>query len=199
MVETLIVLPVIILFILIIMEVTMLYNAKQVANYAAFCAARTASVYGFDSDEAKSRIHKAMALALIPISPKITSDVQAVIGNFTGPLGIPDGFFQAITQILGTPGDYLERYVDSYLRSDIKNITLSNNNQNIEVNIKYYYRCRIFPMGILLGRNGFSNFINQLMQSIPGLPNLSGFLNWINYNILITSSARMDYWYNRGS
>ncbi|HTW91138.1 MAG TPA: TadE family protein [bacterium] len=43
--ETVIVFPVLLFFLLVVMELSMMYNAKQLANYAAFCAARAAAVY----------------------------------------------------------------------------------------------------------------------------------------------------------
>ena len=54
------------MFMMLIMELCLLANAKQLANYAAFCAARTASVYGVDST---AKTHFAAAMAMSSISP----------------------------------------------------------------------------------------------------------------------------------
>ena len=46
MVETAIVLPVIIFLVIIIIEVSLMANAKSILRYATFCGARCVSVYG---------------------------------------------------------------------------------------------------------------------------------------------------------
>ncbi|MEO0074812.1 MAG: TadE/TadG family type IV pilus assembly protein [candidate division WOR-3 bacterium] len=193
-VETLIVFPIIIIFILIIMEVAMLYNAKQVMNYAAFCAARTASVYGIDQPEDSTRIRRSAAIALTCISSPLSSELAGII---SGLFNIPPNIMQTIPlpSTVGTPLEYLDRFLDAYVRTKLDSMRVrGDGRKNISVYLTYYYRCRVFPIGKLLGRTSFDDYLIELGR-IPQLAPLVKFFKGIkHYNIPIRVVGKMDYW-----
>lgn len=72
MVEFVVVFPVVFLLCLVIMQTFLLLSARQVVNYAAYCAARSAIVFLPESGNtiAKKKAKRAAALACWSISPK---------------------------------------------------------------------------------------------------------------------------------
>jgi len=72
MTEFIIAFPVLLLFILAIIQLALLYNAKQVVTYAAFMAARSAAVYPNQRFMAES----AARLACVPISTPVSRILQ---------------------------------------------------------------------------------------------------------------------------
>jgi len=85
MVEFVIVFPVLFLFFLTIVQSALLMSARQVVNYASFCAARAAMV-GFPEEETA----RAAQLACASICPRISvaelSEYSGAIGNIMGSL-----------------------------------------------------------------------------------------------------------------
>lgn len=72
MVEFAIVFPVVFLFFLVIIQIALLVTARQVVNYAAFCAARSAIVQiPEDTQKARAKAARAAAIACAPISPSL--------------------------------------------------------------------------------------------------------------------------------
>jgi len=71
MVEFVVVFPVVFLLCLVIMQAFLLLSARQVVNYAAYCAARSAIVFFPDSGnaEAKKKAERAAIIACWSISP----------------------------------------------------------------------------------------------------------------------------------
>jgi Flp pilus assembly protein TadG len=71
MVEFAVVFPVVFLLCLVIMQTFLLLSARQVVNYAAYCAARSAIVFLPDSghEEAKKKAKRAAIIACWSISP----------------------------------------------------------------------------------------------------------------------------------
>jgi len=71
MVEFVVVFPVVFLLCLVIMQTFLLLTARQVVNYAAYCAARSAIVFLPDSGntEAKKKAERAAIIACWSISP----------------------------------------------------------------------------------------------------------------------------------
>ena len=71
MVEFVVVFPVVFLLCLVIMQTFLLLSARQVVNYAAYCAARSAIVFFPDSGnaEAKKKAKRAAIIACWSISP----------------------------------------------------------------------------------------------------------------------------------
>ncbi|MEO0128683.1 MAG: TadE/TadG family type IV pilus assembly protein [candidate division WOR-3 bacterium] len=198
-IETLIVLPLILFLILIIMELSMIYNAKQVCNYAAFCAARTASVYG-TSDEAKEKMHRSAAIALSCITPTIVGDAFTLLDAINIPHELPEALRPIIELIEGTFLHWPLRFVDAYLRSRIDTVIVGDygGRQNVTVELIYYYKCQIFPIGRLIGDGGFAEFLYWLKNNVfPNLPDdlIEGLIKYRHYNIKIRASAKMDYWH----
>ncbi len=193
--ETLIVLLLIITFILIVMELAMIYNAKQVTNYAAFCAARTASVYGIDQPEDSTRIRRAAAIALTCISSPLSSEIAGII---SGLFNIPPNIMQTIPipSTVGTPLEYFDRFLDAYVRTKLDSMQVrGDGRKNISVYLTYYYRCRIFPMGKLISRNAIEAYLDSLQRQYPELNSFIAFLRRIkDYNIPIKAVGKMDYW-----
>jgi hypothetical protein len=196
--ETVIVLPVLMLFIMAVMELCLMANAKQLANYAAFCAARTASVYGVDST-AKTRL--AAALALSPISPATPPNASAILSAY----GLPN-VSQAIHTVSRIPGlnDSLQwsaRLADAYVRTSqpvcSTGIVSGKTRRYIVVNLTYIYRCSSFPFGKFWGHTALTAFTNTL-RALPFYSVISAVVtsldNSWNWNVPIRGRAVMDYW-----
>ncbi|MGD8835714.1 MAG: pilus assembly protein [Desulfobacteraceae bacterium] len=83
MTEFVIVFPALFLLFLVIIQTTLLMTAKQMVEYSAFCAARSAIV--FDGNDKK--IKRAADIACISISPKMTFDVMEEFYNYAVGLG----------------------------------------------------------------------------------------------------------------
>ena len=77
LVEFALVLPVQLLFTLAIMQFSLMYIAKQITEYAAFCAARAALVHG-ETGREQSAARRAAKMALASIYPHSDSDQQFV-------------------------------------------------------------------------------------------------------------------------
>ncbi len=77
MIEFAIVFPLLFFLFLTIIQITMLYIAKQMVNYAAFYAARSATVWVPEYDPKRTdtkviqeKIERAASIACIPLAPK---------------------------------------------------------------------------------------------------------------------------------
>lgn len=68
LVEAAIAFPILLLAILGIMQMALLHNAEAMVRYAAFCAARTAIVFGHATPKGKKLMEQAAAVACSPIS-----------------------------------------------------------------------------------------------------------------------------------
>ncbi len=83
MTEFIIVFPVLFLLFLVIIQTALLVTAKQVVQYAAFSAARSAIVYNGD----QKKIKRAADIACLGISPKMTSGTLTALRDFALGLG----------------------------------------------------------------------------------------------------------------
>jgi hypothetical protein len=187
MIQTLIVLPVIVLMILLIMQAALLYNAKQILNYAAFCAARAGCVHNADGE----KMHKAAAIALSCISPKLSSEVGDAISSLGGALGINID----LPQLPNIPVvDHIERYADALYRSEID--TISIHDGIIEVGVRYYVHCTVLPLGGFLPGNSFKDHVQGLINVDPGLLGtlLAPLLDRHRRNIPMHSICRLRHW-----
>jgi len=122
--ETVIVFPVLLMFMLVVMELSMLYNGKQLANYAAFCAARTASVYG---TSATAKTHMAAAMAMSSIASATNSTAEDILKAY----GVtnPNQTVAALCNIPGFQGDnakWLARLANAYMRTGRPTCTVGN-------------------------------------------------------------------------
>jgi len=196
--ETVIVLPVLMVFIMLIMELCLLANAKQLANYAAFSAARTASVYGVDST---AKTHLAAAMAMSPISPATPPNALAILSAFG--LSNPT---EAVHTICSVPGfeDSLQwsaRLADSYVRTSqpvcSTGTTTGKTRRHVVVNVTYIYRCSAFPFGRFWGHAALTAYTNTL-RALPFYGVISAVVtsldNSWNWNVPIRGRAVMDYW-----
>lgn len=220
MLETAIILPVILLLMLFIMEAALVFNAKQVANYAAFCAARTAAVYGYtDSDQAKKdtkqqRMRQSAAMAMAAVSPSIftdLSDLTGIVGDVLTVFGVDAGELESsmedIKNVVGSNAftDYLARLADAYVRTSIDfdgnavqvnaGTPIDENKKNVTVRVTYVYRCGILPLGKLWMANDLEPLINKLKGWFPQLAGLYDKV-WTmkTRNITIYGDAKLDYW-----
>jgi len=196
--ETVIVLPVLMLFMMMIMESCLLANAKQLANYAAFCAARTASVYGVDST---AKTHLAAAMAMSPISPATPPNASAILSAF----GLPNPT-QAMHAVCGIPGlqdsvQWSARLADSYVRTSqpvcSTGTSSGTTRKHVVVNVTYIYRCSAFPFGEFWGHTGLSAYTNTL-RLLPFYGVISAVVTSLDnswqWNVPIHGRAVMDYW-----
>lgn len=83
MTEFIIVFPSLFLLFLVIIQTTLLMTAKQMVEYSAFCAARSAIVYNGND----KKIKRAADIACISISPKMTPDILMEFVNYAAGLG----------------------------------------------------------------------------------------------------------------
>ena len=196
--ETVIVLPVLMLFMMVIMELCLMANAKQLANYAAFCAARTASVYGTDST---AKTHLAAAMAMSPISPATPENAWAILSAF----GLPSPSL-AVHTVCGIPGfqDSLQwsaRLADAYVRTSqpicSTSTTPGKTRSHVVVNVTYIYRCSTFPFGKFWGHSALSAYTSTL-RALPFYGVISTVVTSLDdswpWNVPIQGRAVMDYW-----
>jgi len=197
--ETAIVLPALLLFMMVIMEVCLMANAKQLTNYAAFCAARTASVYGVDST---AKTHLAAALAMSAISPGTAPNALAILTAY----GVPDPSqtVQTLCAIPGFQGDttvWLARLANAYVRTgeltcDTGTAT-GKTRKHVVVNVTYIYRCSVLPFGDFWGTAGLSSYINML-KGLPFYAIIASAVTHLEnsrrWNVPLHGRAVMDYW-----
>lgn len=199
--ETVIVLPVLMLLMMVVMELCLMANAKQLANYAAFCAARTASVSGV-GEEATKKAHFAAAMAMSPISPATPQDASAILYAY----GLPDPnrTVQTLCSIPGFQGDttvWLARLANAYVRTAEPTCdtgtTQGKTRKHVVVNVTYIYRCSVLPFGDFWGHSGLNSYITMLkgLSFYPIIASAVTLLeNSWRWNVPIHGHAVMDYW-----
>ena len=128
--------PVLLITTLILMQLALMYQAKNVVTYAAFSAARAAIVWipataegegkhtiTIDGGDKWDKIHQAAAMACVPISPKASVVLDGL--PFVGDI-IADAFsvFSSMMSGLGLAGEYvdngLQRYAYSTFATEVK-------------------------------------------------------------------------------
>jgi hypothetical protein len=196
--ETLIVLPFLMLFIMAIMETVMLYNAKQVLNYAAFCAGRSAGVYG---PNAEAEMHRAVALALSGIGTRAPAAEAATLASA---FGVSSTIMANVPMPSGIQWDEMrDRFLDAYLRTAIEQTNIVDGGKCIEVHVIYYARCRILPMGKFIGGNEFVRYLTDpgmehgLIKRYPSLAGddyVNALLRTKDYTVPMKAVITMDYW-----
>jgi Flp pilus assembly protein TadG len=191
MLEAVIAFPVLLVFVLVIMELSMLYNAKQLANYAAFCAARTAAVYG---TSATTKTQLAAAMAMSSISSGNNNHANEILLDYG--LTSPTQTVAAICSIPGFRGDndmWLARLANSYLRTGTPSFTVGTygTRKNVTATVTYIYRCSFWPFGIVWGQSGLNNYYNSLPAAVKPFATFVSSWRW---NITIHGRAVTDYW-----
>ena len=202
--ETVIAFPVLFIFVLVVMELSMLYNAKQLANYAAFCAARTASVYSKDSTV---KTHLAAAMAMSAINSTNAGNSHDILRAFG--LANPESTVAAICSIPGFQGDNAKwqgRLANAFLRTGVPACTVGTapgkTRKYVIANVTYIYRCNFWPFGLVWGNAG----VNAYIATLQAFPYYYGYTytvvapfvailqsNWKG-NIRIHGRAVTDYW-----
>jgi len=179
------------IFVLVIMELSMLYNAKQLANYSAFCAARTAAVYGVGD---ASRTHFAAALAMSALSTANNDDAEEILQAF----GVTDphttvGMICNIPGFQGANAEWMARLANGYLRTGAPVLTVGTfgARRNVTATVTYVYRCNFWPFGIFWGSSGLAAYVNTLPSAIR---DLATFVSSPRWNIIIHGRAVTDYW-----
>jgi Flp pilus assembly protein TadG len=191
MLEAVIAFPVLLIFMLVIMELSMLYNAKQLANYSAFCAARTAAVYG-TSATAKTQLAAAMAMSSINSATNVNAEQILLDYGLTNPTQT----VAAICSIPGFQGDnakWLARLANAYLRTGAPTLTVGTygTRQNVTATVTYIYRCSFWPFGIFWGSSGITAYYNSLPAIVKPF---ATFVSSPRWNITIHGRAVTDYW-----
>jgi len=206
--EAVIVFPVLLLFILVVMELSMLYNAKQLANYAAFSAARTAAVYGIDST---AKRHFAAALAMSSIASTNVGKADEIIKAYW--IDDPNLTVAKLCEIPGFQGDSTKwrgRLANAYLRTYLPQCdtsTASGKRKHVVVNVTYIYRCSFLPLGNVWGTSAIAAYCDTLYNEL-GVFKFHDPAQWkqavrdpiklirdaSRWNLRINGHAVMDYW-----
>jgi Flp pilus assembly protein TadG len=204
--ETLVALPVLLFFVLVIMELSMLYNARQLANYAAISAARTASVNGI-SETAKTHFAAAMAMSSIVLP---TADDP---GNVLLAYGVADPN-QTVATLCAIPGfqgdeaEWLARIANAFVRTGQPQCDTATapgkTRKYVVADVDYIYRCAVLPLGVFFGSTRtleYCSTLDTFTFSPPGRPNaVTSFVNFLRnsngwrWNVRIRGHAVMDYW-----
>lgn len=202
--ETVIAFPVLLLFLLVVMELSMLYNGKQLANYAAFCAARTAAVNGTG---ATAKTHLAAAMAMSSIASATNSSAEDILRAYG--LTNPNQTVAALCSIPGFQGDnakWLARLANAYVRTGRPTCTVGTTPGNIRkyvaVDLTYIYRCNFVPFGLFWGKAGIDAYC-EILKAFPYynsytyvvvLPFINVLQSNWQWNITIHGRAVTDYW-----
>jgi len=199
--ETLIVLPILITFTMLIIDFTLLANAKQLANYAAYCAARTASVYGVNGNRGNNA-HFAAAMAMSSISPKISQDGATVLSAYG--MANPTQTMQTICNIPGFQGgtsNWTSRLAGSYIRTSEPTCDTARvagkSHKYVTVDLTYVYSCSVFPFGTFWGHSDLTHYLTvlQVLPFYPTIqPTVTAIQNAWQWNVLVHGHAVMDYW-----
>ena len=189
--EVVIVFPVLMIFMLVIMELSMLYNAKQLANYSAFCAARTAAVYG---TSATTKTQLAAALVMSSINSATNVNANEILLDYG--LTNPTQTVAALCSIPGFQGDnakWLARLANAYLRTGAPTFAIGTygTRKNVTANVTYIYRCSFWPFGTVWGSAGINAYYNSLPAIVKPF---ATFVSSSRWNITIHGRAVTDYW-----
>jgi hypothetical protein len=191
--ETLVAFPVLLFFMFVVMELSMLYNAKQLANYAAFSAARTAAVRGVNDT---TSTHLAAAMAMSSIAATTSSNAHGILLAYDVPE--PDSIVKYLCAIPGFNGQTAEwkaRLANAYVRTGEPVCavdSIAGRRRHIEVDVVYIHRCDFIPIGFFWGMSGVTAYVNALP------PAVKAFATGLQTprNIRIRGHAVMDYWAN---
>jgi len=202
--ETVIVFPVLLMFMLVVMELSLLYNGKQLANYAAFCAARTAAVYGTG---AEAKTHLAAAMAMSSIAPANNSTAEDILKAY----GVtnPNQTVAALCNIPGFQGnnaEWLARLANAYVRTGRPTCTVGTapgkTRRYVSVDVTYIYRCNFWPFGIFWGKAGIDAYC-AMLTAFPFFspytytvvsPFIAVLQSTWRWNVTIHGRAVTDYW-----
>jgi len=128
--------PTLLITTLILMQLALMYQAKNVVSYAAFSAARAAIVWipsraplepdtpesepihtiNIDGGDKLDKIHQAAAMACVPISPKasVVLDGLPLVGDIIAEAAAS---FTSLFNSFGLPGEYVDNALQRYAYS----------------------------------------------------------------------------------
>jgi hypothetical protein len=204
--ETLVAFPVLLFFVLVIMELSMLYNARQLANYAAFSAARTASVNGIN---ARAKTHLAAAMAMSPLVLPTADDPNNVLLAY----GVADPN-QTVATLCGIPGfegdeaEWSARIANAFVRTGQPQCDTATapgkTRKYVVADVDYIYRCSVLPLGNFFGSArtlAYCAALDTFTFYPPGRPDaVTTFVNFLRnsggwrWNVRIRGHAVTDYW-----
>ena len=197
MLETIVVLPVILLLLLMVMQVAFAYNAKQLADYAAYCAARVAAVRG---PGAEAEIQRAAALALTGVPEPLGGEYFRVRNHFR----ISENSFRPVQPQLSPEGDmsgWLRRFAAANLRVLVENVRVSGDGsgRSVTVEVAYLFNCLLLPLGTATP-GPVSEFLSRLERDRPGLASIYADIRstHLRRNIIIRGRATLDHWAGNG-
>lgn len=195
LIETVIVLPVLIIFMTGIMELCLLMNARSMANYAAFCAARTIAVQGLNPDNTE-KAHFAAALALTPVSPETDLAPAAVLAAYGIPE--PDHTLQVLERLMiDRPARLASALVRTSEITCDTGLAMGARLKHLTVNVTYIHRCAVFPLGRIWGSSGLAAqlarlrslpFYNLIQPAVARMQDSSG------WELPVHGRAIIDYW-----
>ncbi len=135
--------PVLLITTLILMQLALLYQAKNVVTYAAFAATRAAIVWipveaggeakhsiNVDGGDKYDKIHQAAAMACVPISPRasVVLDSLPFVGDI---IGAAFDVFEDIFASLGLAGEMVDNALQRYAFSSFAtNLTFYQGDEN---------------------------------------------------------------------
>lgn len=164
MVETAIVTPLMVGFILGIIQLTMMHQASLMLEYAAFNAARTGAVWNMDKD----RMNTAAFISLLP-TMKPTPTIETLLTT-----AVTQGLKQLILEKLGMPMVNVE--VMSPKKADFngaKELEFDNTpsaaarkKTQMTVRVVYLYELRIPFANLLIWESYWSAHVGQNLRSI---------------------------------
>ncbi len=111
LVEFALVFPLLLLFVLAIIQIGLAYNAQIILNYAAFSAVRSFIVY-----QDPVRAETAARLICVPISARPTKMIDASLSD----LGIDLPDFDLLGDVIGDIGGIAERYIYSTYATQVQ-------------------------------------------------------------------------------
>lgn len=121
--------PIVLITTLILMQLALMYQAKNVVTYAAFSAARAAIVYipaeyggegkhsiNLDGGEKYDKVVQAAAMACVPVSPRasVVLDGLPFVGDI---IGSAFSTFSSMMGSLGVAGNYVDSALQRYAYS----------------------------------------------------------------------------------
>jgi Flp pilus assembly protein TadG len=175
MTEFVIVIPVVLLFFFSILQYYEVVKASQLANYAAFVAARTYAVRDSieGDDQAKKTATKAAALAMAPVARLVYNEAGGL-----GPISqfLPGGFPSLFNNVARIGEGFLTAQIrlDESIGGGKVDITTSGNPKQVDVQINYPQPIYVPGLAefwaLVAGDKGIHHSLSSLRTNLTGLP-----------------------------
>jgi len=174
--EFAITIPVILLFFFMFLQYFVIVRTSQLANYAAFVAARSYAVHATvdGATEAKDMATKAAAMAFAPVASLEPGEVAGIGGSLSGlvPSGLPSIFSSAADLVEGYFVAYKIR-LNSSIGGGSVNISTNGSPPQIDVEINYpqpVYIPGLAELWALVAGNKIYTSLKPLHQGLTGIP-----------------------------